>query len=115
MLGENGRLLILDDARTVYLFGIETGAQLGAVPQHQPQPLDLPVPSGGWTAGPATVQDLVQAVLTGGGTACDIDEARRATEIGFALNASSVAAGARVEVPVEDRSMRIESYPWGNE
>ena len=115
VLGENGRLLILDDARTVYLLGVETGTQLGAMPQHQPQALDLPAPSGGWTAGPAAVQDLVQAVHTGGSTACDVDEARRSTEIGFALHASSVAAGARVEVPVEDRTMRVESYPWGNE
>ena len=82
---------------------------------HQPQPLDLPAAAGGWTAGPAAVQDLVQAVHTGGSTACDVDEARRSTEIGFALHASSAAAGARVEVPVADRSMRIESYPWGNE
>ncbi len=115
VLGENGRLLILDDARTVYLLGVETGATSGAMPQHRPQPLDLPAPSGGWTAGPATVQDLVQAVQMGGSTACDVDEARRATEIGFALHASSVAAGTRVEVPIADRSMRIESYPWGNE
>ena len=115
VLGENGRLLILDDARTVYLLNVETGAQLDAKPTHQPQPLDLPAPSDGWTTGPAAVQDLVQAVNTGSNTACDLDEARRATEIGFALHASSVAAGARVEVPVADRSMRIESYPWGNE
>ena len=115
VLGENGRLLILDDARTVYLLNVETGPHLGARPTHQRQPLDLPAPSEGWTAGPASVQDLVQAVNTGGSTACDIDEARRATEIGFALHASSVAAGARVEVPVADRSMRIESFPWGNE
>ncbi len=115
VLGENGRLLILDDARTVYLLNVETGAELGARPTHQPQPLDLPAPPDGWTTGPAAVQDLVQAVLTGGSTACDIEEARRATEIGFALHASSAAGGARVEVPVGDRSMRIESYPWGNE
>ena len=66
VLGENGRLLILDDARTVHLLGIETGTQLGAMPKHQPQPLDLPAPPGGWTTGPAAVQDLVQAVTTGG-------------------------------------------------
>ena len=115
VLGENGRLLILDDVRTVYLLNVETGAPLGARPTHRPQPLDLPAPSDGWTTGPAAVQDLVQAVNTGGRTACDIDEARRATEIGFALHASSAAGGARVGVPVADRSMRIESYPWGNE
>ena len=45
VLGENGRLLILDDARTVYLLNVETGAQLDAKPTHQPQPLDLPAPS----------------------------------------------------------------------
>lgn len=115
VLGENGRLLILDDARSVYLYSIGTGAQPGARPQHQPKPLDLPVVSGGWVAGPATVQDLVQAVRTGGATACDVDYARRATEIGFALHASSAADGVRVMLPLQDRSRRIESYPWGNE
>jgi predicted dehydrogenase len=68
-----------------------------------------------WPSGPAMVADLVNAVRTGGRTACDIEQARRATEIGFALHNSSAAEGARVSLPAADRALRIESFPWGNE
>ena len=59
--------------------------------------------------------DLVRAVQQGGPTACDVDQARRATEIGFAIHASSARGGARLGPGEVDRSLRIESHPWGNE
>ena len=61
------------------------------------------------------VSDLVRAVREGGRTACDISEARRATEIGFAICSSSEREGVRVSLPAADRLLRVESYPWGNE
>ena len=68
-----------------------------------------------WPAGQAMVADLVTAIAEGKRTACDIDQARRATEIGFAIHQSSIANGSRIDLPVLDRSLRIESFPWGNE
>ncbi len=104
--GEHGRLFLLDDANESYLWS-EDGAGL--------HPLDLPEETEPWTAGKVMVNDLVQAALTGRRTACDIEHARRATEIGFAIHSSSIQSGAKVDLPIADRSFRVESYPWGNE
>ncbi len=112
VLGEHGRLLILNDARQAHLWTETSGDGRAEL---QPRPLELPILPEGWPAGPAAVSDLAQAVRTGGTTACDVDHARRATEIGFAIHLSSNNAGARVNLPATDRSLRIPSYPWGNE
>ena len=77
--------------------------------------VELPDEEEEWLTGRAAVQDLVDAVNSGRATACDIEEARRATEIGFAIHASHRTGGARVTYPIADRSHRIESLPWGNE
>ena len=77
--------------------------------------LEMPEEEGNWPAGRAMVQDLVQALETGGRTACDVHGVRRATEIGFAVHLSSAGGGTKVELPAADRTLRIESFPWGNE
>lgn len=112
VLGKQGRLLILNDARQAYLW---TETSDGGRAELQPRPLELPPVAEDWPAGPATVSNLAQAVRTGGTTACDVGHARRATEIGFAVHLSSNSAGARVSLPATDRLLRIPSYPWGNE
>ena len=107
--GENGRLFLLDDANESYLWAADDPSGAGL------RPLDLPEETEPWPAGTAMVNDLVQSVQTGGRTACDIEHARRATEIGFAIHGSSMQGGAKVDLPLADRSFRVESYPWGNE
>ena len=107
--GENGRLFLLDDANESYLWSAADPSGVGL------RPLDLPEETEPWPAGKAMVSDLVQAVQTGGRTACDIEHVRRATEIGFAIHGSSMQGGAKVDLPLAERSFRIESYPWGNE
>ena len=77
--------------------------------------LALPEEKEEWLAGRAAAQDLADAVRSGGTTACGVEEARRSTEMGFAIHASDRAGGARVSYPVADRALRIESFPWGNE
>ena len=57
----------------------------------------------------------MNAIRTGGRTACDVEETRRATEIGFAIHASSALGGARVSIPVDNRTIRIDARPWGIE
>ena len=74
----------------------------------------LPVDTEPWARGSAIVRDLVNAVSTGGKTLCDVEETRRLTEIGFAFHASNALGGARVDMPVTDRTLRIDSRPWGN-
>ena len=57
--------------------------------------------------GKAMVSDLVEAVQTGGRTACDIEHACRATEIGFAIHGSSMQGGAKVDLPLAERSSAL--------
>ena len=112
VLGTSGRLMVLNEARLAYLWEVEGPRALAQEPRmvEPPPPSDHP-----WPAGPAAVRDLVRAVREGGTTACDVQEARRATEIGFAIYASHAVDGARIPLPVKDRTLRIESFPWGNE
>ena len=106
VIGESGRLLLFDDARKNYIWRDGEGGL---------EKLELPAETGPWPAGAAMVQDLVRAVRTGGRTACDVEQVRRATEIGFAVHLSSRRDGARVALPAQERSLYVESFPWGNE
>lgn len=106
VIGDQGRLSILNDARQVSVWRQDAPGW---------QPVDVPVQPAGWPAGPAIVQDLADAVTSGGCTACDVEEARRATEIGFAFHISHASGGARVELPALARSLQVVSFPWGNE
>ena len=104
LAAEGGRISVHSDAEAAH---IHTDASEEAIP--------LPPKAEGWPAGTGMVADLVRAVKEGGRTACDVPQARRATEIGFAIWSSSQRDGARVQLPADDRRLRVESYPWGNE
>ena len=104
--GSEGRVAIYNDGTTAWHW-LENG--------DEPRAISLSVAVDPWPSGPAMVADLVEAVRSGGRTACDIEQARRATEIGFALHNSSSEARARVALPAVDRALRVESFPWGNE
>ena len=103
--GENGKLSIQEDGKEAHVWREGSGVES----------LSVPVPEIKWPTGPAMVADLVKAVQDGERTSCDVDQARRATEIGFAIHHSSRENGARVALADVDRSLRVESYPWGNE
>jgi predicted dehydrogenase len=110
IFGDQGRLLSIEDTGKVYLWSAsDTG------PSSDMKVLSMPATEPDWPAGPAAVKDLVRAVQNKSLTACDRDHARRATEISFAFHESSQTGGAKVELPLENRERRIESYPWGNE
>ena len=104
--GENGHLTICKDGAEAYLW--EEGSKA-------PRALTLPAADEDWPAGPGMVRDLEQAVRSGGRTACDREHARRATEIGFGMHISSNNKGAKTSLPAVDRSLKVESFPWGNE
>ena len=107
VIGDTGRLFVLNDAHQSFVWTSDSSDQVRLV--------ELPQDATAWSAGPAMVRDLVQAIQTNSRTKCDVDQARRATEIGFAIHESSKALGAKVDLPVSDRLLRIESFPWGNE
>ncbi len=104
--GSEGGLMALHDFKKAYYWREDEEKQV---------PIDLPDDQEEWPAGPAAIKDLVNAVENGGKTACDAAEARRATEIGFAIHMSHNSSGAKIQLPAADRSLRIESFPWGNE
>ena len=104
--GDQGRLTIMDDGSQAWQW------QDSDAP---PQPLAIPQSVGDFPSGVAIVNDLVDAIASGGRTACDVEEARRATEIGFAVHLSHARQGARIDLPAADREQSIPSFPWGNE
>lgn len=106
VIGEEGRLLILHDAELCNLWTENSGWT---------HPLELPLNPDPWPAGEAMVRDLVAAVTSHATTACDVEQAHRATEIGFAIHISHLRDGARVALPLADRTLSIPSFPWGNE
>jgi len=112
VVGEKGRLFLLRDAKESFIW-LEDASSLGS--ESSLRQLELPGETEQWPAGKAMVRNLVQAVKTGGRTSCDVEHARRATEIGFAIHASSAHGGVKVNLPLAERSSRIESFPWGNE
>lgn len=105
IIGEQGRLLILNDGEEAHLWLDDRGFQR----------LDLPPAGFDWPAGPAMVADLIGAIETGTATSCDLTQARRATEIGFAIHLSHAQHGSRIALPAADRTLSIPSFPWGNE
>ena len=107
VVGENGRLFLLNDSAAGFAWH-----------EHDPSNiwrLQLPGETEPWPAGKAMVEDLINAVESGGRTACDISHAISATEIGFTVHLSSKQQGAKIELPAKTRSLQIKSYLWGNE
>ena len=107
VVGENGRLFLLNDAAESFVWRQTDPSNV--------QRLELPGETEAWPAGRAMVEDLINAVASGGRTACDIKEASPATEIGFAVHLSSKQGGAKIELPATTRSLQIKSFEWGNE
>ena len=107
VVGENGRLFLLNDAAESFLWRENDPSYT-----HR---LELPRETEPWPAGRSMVEDLISAVENGGRTSCDIKEASPATEIGFAVHLSSKQQGAKIELPAKTRSLQIKSHPWGNE
>ena len=110
VLGDRGRLTLLNDARATSLWLAE-----GSPAALEHADFQLPTTPSAWPTGPAAVRDLVGAVRAGGRTACDLDEARRATLIGFAVHDLSRQGGRRITPDEVDPALRVESFPWGNE
>jgi predicted dehydrogenase len=107
IIGSGGRLVILNDGAATQLW--TTGSDGKTLLSRTLAPA-TPTP-----AGPAAVVDLLSAMDCGRSTLADLDCARRATEIGFAVHQSDRAGGRRINPAEIDRDLRIASLPWGNE
>ena len=91
VVGENGRLFLLNDAAESFLWRENDPSNI--------QRLELPGETEPWPAGKAMVEDLITAVESGGRTACDISQAIAATEIGFCRSPLIEAAGSENRTP----------------
>ena len=80
IIGTEGRLIILNDAAEAYVWSAPANGQDKGL-----RPIELPPHEAQWPAGPAMVHALVDAIESKRPTACDAEQARRATEIGFAF------------------------------
>ena len=114
VLGDVGRLLIFRDGNASFAHTDSPGSEPEADAPFL-VPVAVPAESEGYPPIERMIGELIEGVRTGKRTSCDIDRARRATEIGFAVHASSSQGGKRVTLPLSDRSLRIESLKWGNE
>lgn len=107
VVGSRGRLVIVNDGAATHLW--TTGAD-GKTLLPRTLPPATPAP-----AGPAAVADLLTALDRGTPTLSDLDCARRATELGFAVHQSDREGGRRITPGEIDPDLRIPSFPWGNE
>jgi predicted dehydrogenase len=115
LVGSRGRIVVVSD-------GLETRAWRTPEGGRVPEPFDPPELGPGqgppWTDAPpwpTIVADLFDAVEQGRPTAGDVEVARRASEIGFAIHQSQREGGRRVTPAEVDRALRVPSFPWGNE
>ena len=115
VIGNAGRLEIVNDAHQAYLWEARSGPPGSDHLAAAPTRLELPQPASPWPRGAVLVRDLAQAVRTGTATQCDVPQIRRATEIGFAIHESHAAGGAAVTLPVAHRTRRIDPRAWGND
>lgn len=107
LVGSAGRLVLLHDGVETQLWSF---GEAGTPPVKQDLAFTPPPP-----ALPLAVADLINAIDRGMPTIADIDVARRATEIGFAVHQSHREGGRRITPAEIDRDLRIASFPWGNE
>ncbi len=106
LVGSTGRLILVNDGAETYLWTQgEAGATTGRTFPFIPPP----------PASPLAVADLIDAIERGTPTTADLQVARRATEIGFAVHQSHREGGRRITPAEIDPDLRIASLPWGNE
>jgi predicted dehydrogenase len=107
LVGSTGRLMILSDGAETRLWSRERSGPLS--------PRDLPMRPAANDAPAAAVRDLLAAIEQDRPTACDTAAAARSLEVGLAFHASHARDATRVTCPLNDRSLRVTSLPWGNE
>lgn len=107
VIGADGRLRALSDGEEVEFWQLAPAV----LPGRRPEPVRRPFPRPG-TIAPANVravQDLLTCLHTGQEPRCNGEAARHALEIAIAIRESHRHNGARVTLPLADRTLRINS------
>jgi len=107
VMGSEGYLITLNDFKRVDYWKHDA--------LNDPITLDFQNEKDDWLSGPFAISDLVNSIRFGRKTSCDIEETRRATEIGFAVYVSNQQNGVPVPLPTKNRQIQVNSFPWGNE
>lgn len=98
LVGTEGRLVVMSDGRETRVWA----PRAVEMPPAEPN-LGEPWPR------------IVAELLDNDETACGIEHARRASEIGFAIHQSHREGGRWVRPDEVNRQLRVESFAWGNE
>lgn len=102
--GTEGRLVVLNDARDAELW-----RRPGAGGRWlEREAVDLPAPDRSPTL--AALEDLVESSAAGRETACGVRQAARAMEYCLALHASHRRGGSRVEFPLADVELSVDTW-----
>jgi predicted dehydrogenase len=109
LIGSTGRIVVSSDGADTRRWRDGRWGELEGLGPGQGSPwADAPP----W---PTMVADLFDAVRDRRPTRCDVDAARRASEVAFAIHHSHRAGGRSVSPAEVDRDLRVPSFPWGNE
>ena len=117
VIGEEGRFRSSNNGLEVELVRLQSSdtGKRGLMPhssrQAAPIPVRLPFPAPARMQGMGlnVVEDLVASIDTGSQPKCSGEDGRAALEIAIALRESHRRGGARVTLPIEDRSLKILS------
>lgn len=105
LCGTEGRLQIHNDARDVELWRRPEGS---SEPWLRTEPLILPAAAGSSVV--LALEDLVACLDEGREPACNERHAARAMELCLALHASHRQGGRRVELPLENRALSVDTW-----
>jgi UDP-N-acetyl-2-amino-2-deoxyglucuronate dehydrogenase len=107
VIGTRGRLRAENDGEEVEFWKLADAALPGR--RREPARHLFPRPAGAPTANVATVQDLLLGLEMGKEPNCNGEAGRQALEIAIALRESHRRGGVRVDLPLADRSLRLNS------
>ena len=112
VIGTTGRIRSVNNAETFELIRMVPGGRRGrGVPATCPFPWPVRMQGMGLTI----VADLINAIENGGSPKCSGEDGRAALEIAVALRESHRRGGVKVQLPIEDRSLRILSSEIRND
>ena len=106
VIGTSGRIRSLNNAEKFELIRMLPGGRRGrGVPALCPFPYPVRMQGMGLTI----VDDIINAIENGGAPKCSGEDGREALEVAIALRESHRRGCVKVDLPIEDRSLRILS------
>lgn len=107
VIGTRGRLRAINDAEEVEFWQTAPATLPGR--RQDPARRVFPRPITADTANVRTVRDILESLRSGQEPLCNGEAARQALEIAIAMRESHRRGGVRVDLPLADRSLRMNS------